>query len=333
MTKLHLAGRGMGATKVKKKKGGGGGNNNRAKRSGFGGGGGTKFDVSKAFIKSEKAYDELLIEAAKNFDNNDPIDEIAAEYMITARVTREVSNNIGGTASLLDWVPVAQLCLIKSSSDDDAYNQDERDFKRILTAISYYCREIYYVATLGASIFRSTPRNMIEYSVEPIDSFYKFVYEDVIEGKKHYETNEDTMLMTKAKARNVLGLRKDCNDATLIKSAYKKQSFKLHPDRLIGDDLSEEELRLASLEYSQVRTAYESLSSGVRGSFSSDGREKSWYESLGGRSRTDFSGSLKLLSLEEAKTEFIEGGFKAAITGLNPETVMAFVMRNQEAFK
>lgn len=290
-----------------------------------------KFDVSKAVLKSEKVYDELMRKQAKAYEEDeDNIEYITAEYMVAARIKpgdlKDV--NVPGAASVSDWVPVAQLCL-KRHVDEPGFDNHIRDCERVRTAVSYFCREISYLATLGASIFKSIPRNNIEYSVEPIDSFYKFVYEDVIEGKNQNEENENTM--TKIEARKVLDLEEGCTDSAEIKSAYRKLSFKLHPDRFAGKGRSEEEIRQAAEDFAKIKLAYESMSSGVRGS-DSDGRTKSWYESLGGRSRTDFA-RLQLRSLDDAKKTFDEEKFESAVAGLLPDTVMAFVTRHQAASK
>mmetsp|Transcript_18357 Transcript_18357/g.26797 ORF Transcript_18357/g.26797 Transcript_18357/m.26797 type:complete len:253 (+) Transcript_18357:1-759(+) len=252
--------------------------------------------------------------------------------MVAARIApRSLKDvNVPGAASVSDWVPVSQLCL-KRYVDDPGFDSHVRDCERLSTAISYYCREVSHVASLSASIFKQVPRQAIQYSVEPIDSFHKFVYEDVIEGKNQDEANGNTM--NKADARTILQLEEGCNDASEIKSAYRKLSFKLHPDRFVGKNRSEEEIKLASEDFGKVKLAYESMSSGVRSNGADGSKKKSWYESLGGRSRTDFSGALKLQPLETAKETFQEGGYKAAIAGLSPETVMAFVTRNQAASK
>lgn len=326
-TCLSMAGLGMGASTKKQK---GGGKKNAA--------GGTSFDVAKACLKSEKLYDSLIKEQAilQRDEDSDNFQYITTEYMVTARIkpTSFKDINIPGASGISDWVPVAQLCLKRHIEEPD-FDIHIRDCQRVLTTVSYYCREIHHLATLGSSIFKSIPRNAIEYSVEPIDSFYKFVYEDVIEGKNQDESNENTM--TKLEARKVLELEEGCNDLNAIKSAYKKLTFKLHPDRFIGKNRTEEEIKQASIDFARVKLAYESLSSGFRGdagssnSGSGSGRRSSWYESLGGRARTDFSGQLKLLPLEQAKEVFANEKYEAAVAGLVSDTVMAFVTRNQAA--
>lgn len=320
------AGLGMG-TSTKKQKGGG--KKNTA--------GGSSFDVAKACLKSEKLYDSLMKKQAKlqRDEDSENFEYITTEYMVTARIKPSSLKdiNIPGANGVSDWVPVAQLCL-KRHVEEPGFDVHIRDCERVLTAVSYYCREINHLASLGSSIFKSIPRNAIEYSAEPVDSFYKFVYEDVIEGKNQDENNQNTM--TKLEARKVLELEEGCNDLSAIKSAYKRLTFKLHPDRFIGQTRSEEEIKQASTDFAKVKIAYESLSSGFRGDAgstngSSSSSRRSWYESLGGRARTDFSGQLKLLPLEQAKGVFTSEKYEAAVAGLNSDTVMAFVTRNQAA--
>jgi hypothetical protein len=314
---MYATGMGMGVSSSKKK-----GKKGPAPAS---------FDVSKACQKSEKLYDELMKESAKliHREEDDEFDTITAEYVITARISPSATKErlIPGAASISDWVPVAQLCL-KRHIDDPNFDASVRECEKVKTAVSFYCREISYFASLGASIFKSVPRNAIEYSAEPVDSFYKFVYEDVIEGKKVKQNS-----MTKAEARTILQLEEGCNDSGEIKRSYRKMTFSLHPDRFVGESRSEEEIKQASDDFAKVKEAYDVLNSGVRSNNENNGKSLSWYESLGGRSRTDFSGPLNLLPLEKAKEDFIQQDYKAAVCGLNPETVMTFVTRNQASIR
>jgi len=249
--------------------------------------------------------------------------------MITARIKPSLMKdmNIPGAVSISDWVPVSQLCL-RRHVDEPGFDTHTRDCARVRTAVSYYCREISYMGSLGASIFKSIPRSSIEYAAEPVDSFYKFVHEDVIQGKNQDANNSNTM--TKMDARNALELEEGCNDAGEIKRAYRKLTFKLHPDRLVGKNKSEEETKQAAEDFARVKLAYESMSSGVRGEAGS-GKTVSWYESLGGRARTEFSGRMNLMPMDEAKEAFSAGKYRSAVCGLRPDTVMAFVTRNQAA--
>jgi uncharacterized membrane protein YgcG len=348
----------------------------------------TPFDASASMIKSEKLYDELMAESTKAFmmastndDDNycdDSMMDVTTEYIITARAKRTATAS--STSSFVgahDWVPVAQLCIIRSISTT---HQDDRDHESIMemtirAAISYYCREINYSACLGApSAFQSIPRNNVEYGVEPLDSFVKFVYEDVIEGKRKggggengsssSNTNSNNSSsggggsnggkngigMTKAYAREILELEAGCTDMTMIKTAYKKQSFKYHPDRAVvvqnndddGGDTNNDREAFSS-RFGLIQQAYDTLKSGVRnkvgggvnGSNHNDGvsssYQQSWYESLGGRERTEFLGPIELLSMEKASTLCCGMAFKSAVVGIDKDLTMAFVARNQAA--
>ncbi len=318
---IHAAGMGM-ASSSKKKKGAASKKKKKGKSS---------FDVSKSMLKSEKLYDELLKEATKALDEDHPQFGVTmtTEYIIAARLNPDVEkSSVPGASSISDWVPVAQLCLARpidhGSNDHSAVEKE-----RLSRAISLYCREINYVATLGSSLFKSIPRNLIQYSAEDIDSFYKFVYEDVIEGKNNDADNED--VMTKAEARTVLKLSEDCNDLAEIKKAYRKLSMQYHPDRFVGIERTKEEEDKSNDAFAKVKIAYESLNSGIRTSYDGDKKVKSWYESLGGRARTDFIGPIDLVSVDVAKEELSRRDNQCALAGLVPETVMAFVTRNQMA--
>ena len=77
--------------------------------------------------------------------------------------------------------------------------------------------------------------------------------------------------------------------------------------------------------------AYEALTSGVRDTHA-NGDTKSWYASLGGKSRTEFVGPIQLISMEKAGA-LCNKAFKAAVAAIDPEVSMAFVTRNQAAAK
>lgn len=330
---LSMAGMGMGATASKKKgkKGAGSGKGAGKKPS-------EKFDIASAMMKSEKLYDELMAESARALNSDEWVDEsdmdITTEYIVTARCRTD--------RALSDWVPVAQMCIIRPVHLDDGEHGDNSSIR---AAVSHYRREISYAASLAAPAVKSIPRNLIEYAAEPTDSFMKFVYEDVIEGKateSYVGADGNKVAMTKARAREVLGLEAGCKDASLIKRAYKKQSMAYHPDRFVNSDKTKEELEETSNQFALVKMAYEALNSGVR----SDGVNgsatngdangasvqspaSSWYESLGGKSRTEFYGPIDLLSSEKAGA-LCNKAFKSAVVGLDPDLVTSFVLRNQQ---
>ena len=253
--------------------------------------------------------------------------------------------------SLVFYLTSILLCLIRSITQDDNTNNNNNnnsDHEAIMestlqAAISYYCREINYAACLSApSAFQSLPRNNVEYGVEPIDSFMRYVYEDVIEGKKGGNgaavvesgsttangnatgsSNSSSSIsngMTKAQAREILELEVGVTDTTLIKTAYKKQSFKYHPDRV-----SEEDRATSSDKFGLIKRAYDTLNSGIRNS-----DKQSWYESLGGRERNEFMGPITLLSMDKASA-LCNKAFRSAVVGIDPDLTMAFVARNQAA--
>ena len=295
---------------------------------GMGGGGmGTKttkevsvpFNVNAALMKSEKHYDKLLASANKSMnkeDNGTPLnndDRLASEYMIAARAVS--ASDL--PASVKDWVPIAQLCL--SRPPHDAEQSEGTSDPALHAAISCYCRELSHAATIGSPVFNTIARNDIQYSVETMDSFHKFVYETVY-GKK-----KDEPAMTKAEARAILNLEDDNADKVDIKQAYRKLTFALHPDRFVGSDRSLEEQEATNNQFANVKDAYETLSSGVREV------NKSWYESLGGKSRTAFFGPVDLLPISDAKALMDANLCESAVIGVSRDLVQTFLVRNQAA--
>ena len=311
----------------------------------------TPFDVNASLLRMEKKYDELTRELAKKLlkdgpDNDDDVhatdstpndvdDTVISEYIIAARAAATTKRR----SVLPDWVPIAQLCLKRPESE---YHEGAAD-PMVRTAISTCCRELSHVAAVGAPIFATIARNEIQYSVESIDSFRKFVYDDVVDGRAR--SNPDGMAMTKAVARQTLGLTSTVaaavatsgggssnGDGTTaavdvvtkadIKQAYRKLSFEFHPDRFVG---TPDECEDARVRFGQVQLAYETLTSGVR-----DGRDGgiSWYESLGGRARTGFVGPVQLLPLASAQEQLQRHNAEIAIATLDPNLIQSFVARN-----
>lgn len=314
-------GMGGGATKSKKK-----GGKAKAKK-GMGGSTkpkGTPFDVNASLIRLEKKYDELMLNAAKDLQKEEEdansysswssgeFDMMTSEYVIAARASSK-------KGSIPDWVPIAQLCLRRPENE----YQDGASDAMVQTAISAYCRELSHLAAVGAPVFSTIARNELQYSVESVESFHKYVYDDVVEGKA---TKSPDQAMTKAEARKTLGLAKeDGEDAAAevtkadIKQAYRKLSFELHPDRFQG---TPEECEEATRQFGRVNLAYDTLSSGVR----EEG--KSWYESLGGKERTGFVGPINLLPMTAAEETMIRHKAEGALCGLDPIMVQSFVARH-----
>ena len=263
------------------------------------------FDASASLKRLEKKYEELQQRAAKAIHGDD--DEkatSAAELVVAARAVPSKS------AATADWVPIAQLCLYPHVTATAA------------AAVSLHCRELSHAASIGARIFTTVPREQLQYAIEPIDSFHKFVYDAVIQqdggGSSTTTAGDATEAMTKAEAREVLGVEDD--ERATVKQAYRKKSFLCHPDRL-SSDLTDEERESAAVEYSRIQKANEVLSSGVR-------TNGSWYASLGGRERTDFQ-PVELMGITAASSVLEEQGIESAVAALDHEVVQTFVARNQ----
>lgn len=276
------------------------------------------FNVNSSLLRLEKRYEEISLASAKilaqDESKDSPDDLVTTEYIVAARVVGKTQRS-----SIPDWVPIAQLCLSRAASDA---NTSEGVFDpAIRAAVSLYCRELSLAASIGAPLFQSVARNEMQYSVESMDSWHKHVYQVVIKGKNEDDKNEG--VMTKLEARKALQLEGDINDKSEIKRAYRKLSFALHPDRFIGTDKSDEDIKLATDEYARVKLAYETMSSGVRDA------GKSWYESLGGRARTDFAGPVDLLPLSKAESILQGNGIQSAIAGIASGTVQSFMVRSQ----
>jgi len=265
----------------------------------------TPFDANASLIRLEKRYNELMINAAKQMAKDDDevigatTDEtITSEYVVVAR-----SKAKGGVA---DWVPFAQICLSRPESE---FDNSKEVFQAV---ISTYCRELSHLAAFGAPVFSTVARSDLQYGIEPVDSFHKHVFEAVIEGAVEQD-------MTKSLARETLGLGTSESDKAIIKQAYRKLSFSLHPDRVEGN---EEEKEAAAEQFGRVKLAYDTLMSGIR----QEG--VSWYESLGGRARTGFVGPISLLPMSAAQEQMTQRKAEAAMVGLSTDIIQTFVARN-----
>lgn len=303
---------GMGMAVKKGKKGGSGG----AAKS-------TPFDAAASLLKMEKKYMEISAKSAKVLNKSDDDigddDMMLSEFVIAARAARSSTASADLTA-VADWVPVAQLCVARRMVDMET-SQGPKDMV-VQAAVSYYCREISQAATFGSSKFRAVPRQEMLYSVESTDSFHKYV-KDAINGRK--ADKQDSM--TKAEARRILNLEEgSAYDKVAIKQSYRKLSFAFHPDRFVGVERTKEEIQQAENDFANVKNAYDTLSSGIN-----DGTA-SWYESLGGKDRTEFLGPIDLLAIHDAKAVLDKTILDSAVVGLDPELVQMFVIRNQNAY-
>jgi DnaJ domain len=287
------------------------------------------FNVNASLQRLEKKYDELTKANAKALQKDDDDDEKDADENTSkdavpeddAIATTEYVIAVRAEGHVGDWVPVAQFCLARNAVQ--ASRSDGVADPLIQAAISHHCRELCHVASLGSRVFHSVPRNLMQYSVETLDSFHKHVYETAIQGKNEDESNSN--VMTKEEARSVLDLvNGDGEDKTAIKRSYRTLSFQWHPDRFVGTDRSPEEIESANERYAKIKLAYDTLNSGVRD------EGTSWYQSLGGKARTDFLGPLQLLSLDVAKMALEGSGAECAICSMSPSIVQTFVARSQQ---
>lgn len=376
---LHMAGFGgaSGSTAKKKNK------NNKKKKSpsssnSSSSSSGAKYDVTAALLRSEKLYDKLQGENTKaiysttgkdddnleeyldqftykppnnNDDDANDIKEetIFSEFVVAAKYNPKKKNNnnknnknnkIVGSSSVLDWLPIGQICLSRPYNSND-----ERIPNDLIDAVSLNCRELSHMASITVPIFSKLPRQDIQYSVETMESWYKYVYDNIMENNQDSSSSSSdssSSKWSKKDARVALGLPEDCNDLKEIKAAYRKLSFKYHPDRFVTivnqDEETEEtekERKEANIKYTQIKQAYEFLmmSGGMMDSSSSDTSSSStglsWYESLGGRERTDFKGPLKLISIQEASERKEKGNWESAVVGIDPSVAMNFNARNQ----
>ena len=122
--------------------------------------------------------------------------------------------------------------------------------------------------------------------------------------------------MTKVAARQVLGVEEGC-DTSDLKRAYRRLSFEYHPDRL------DESKSNGEVNFEQIKLAYETLSSGVRGQ-----EGVSWYESLGGKDRTEFNGPVSLISRAVAEELLGQNEVSCGVVGIESDVVQSFVARN-----
>jgi hypothetical protein len=300
----------------------------------------TPFDASSALIRSAKLYEELSLKASKvlaaveneeNYEGDDIDEEVYSEFLIAAKYvppTQEDCYYPPGSAGLSDWVPVAQLCLIRNRSTLSSTKM------QLHSAVSTYCREIYHAAQTVAPIFNNIPRPHIRYSAEPLDSFFKYVYDNVLSDPSSQQSDE---VMTKAQARDILGIPlESTNDLSLIKQRYRTLSMQFHPDSAVTttttvtlnqDNDNDDDI---SAKFRQVRLAYDTLCSGIRVTDATGTTTGSFYETLGGKDRTDFLHIPPLISPDQARKDMAET-IQSAVIGLDSDTVMAFVTRNLAA--
>jgi hypothetical protein len=298
----------------------------------------TPFDVSASVLRHEKSYDQLLLQAAKRMaaEEDDDDDDSDSHYHILEFVVAARDGIV-----LPDWVPIGQLIVAvdPNSRNGRLLNVDDGAEARLAQAgVSAHCRELHHVAGLASNTFRTIPRQHVRYAIEPAESFYKHVYDKVVDVPPTAE-------MSTVEARKVLKIEEG---GTLrdLKLQYRRRSMECHPDRIRHHPSTTAASSTAETtpndakttvgesdagdEFSRVKLAYETL----LGSGSMRKEGSSWYESLGGRERSDFA-VLELISLREAADAgfgVVEGsdtGIQSAIMGIDPSLVQSFVARSR----
>lgn len=273
----------------------------------------TPFDASAALLRLEKKYDEIQQASSRSLhsdtDDDSATTSVASEMIVAVRASNSK------TASTGDWVPFANLCV---------HPHAEVSSEWVHAAVSLYCRELSFCATQGAKVFTAVPRNELQYAIEPVDSFFKHVYDPLMKDQQKGSENP----MSKAEARQLLELDDDTNnngddERSRIRKSYRRKSFEWHPDRLDSANMSADEQDHAAQQYARIQKAFNILSTDVRTTGSS------WYRSLGGRDRTDFQVIQELMGMDAASSILEQHSVQTAVAGLDPELVQLFVARNQ----
>ena len=304
------------ATKPKKKK-------SKPKSSGGGGGfgaptvaaaGAARPTDKELLKKSMDLYEQLEVErersnrasaedqygegAEENSENDDEPADSLTQYAITMRSP--------GTKDLGDWVPVAILAVKCGAASQPA--------QLVASALGASMRCVLEAGCQSYPKLRKLGRENFEFAYEPLDSFQTHVYDGLF-GRSERRAN----------AAEVLGCEPDASPRE-VKSAHRKLMMELHPDRFIGDEEGAEEARARMLK---VQDAYGEMGGG-QGSGSG-----SWYASVGGKARVDFSGVLPKADLgplgreRDAQSLPLDAdGWRAAVFPFEPKVTLEFITRN-----
>jgi len=249
-----------------------------------------------ALVRASEAQHNKITAQYEPGENDDGT--VMTEWIVAARV-REGQPVV---PMLTDWVPVATIVAL-------AHEQATHNLARE-TVVGQLKKEISECVHLVSASLRSVDRDGLEYALEPVDSFSSHVM-DRSKYEKHDDLYRDLGLEPGATPRE-------------IKTAYRKIAAQCHPDTFATRPEGQEE---AAARLKKAQDAYTILGGGV-----GTDNEDSWYASLGGRARTDFSGPLSTKGHTQKRLgqelPLEGGGFRLALAPLKPEMAQEFLFRN-----
>tara|TARA_B110001452_G_scaffold159595_1_gene132802 strand:+ start:1067 stop:2131 length:1065 start_codon:yes stop_codon:yes gene_type:complete len=258
--------------------------------------------------KSMDVYTQLLNDRPEaseddegSVDSTGGADDSLVKYAICLR-----STDSSAPPEFSDWVPVALINLV---CGDGALPSELAP-----QAVGSLCREVYEAGAQSIPALRKAPVQSIEYAFETISSFETHVCDGLLGRSERRE-----------EAAKTLSLEVSAS-AGEVKKAHRKLMLELHPDRFVGDD---EGAAAAQAKMLEVQNAYEQLGGGMGGAHGS------WYASIGGKARVDFSGPLtkeQLGPLGKARVgqemDVTLGGWRAGVYPMQPDITREFVTRN-----
>jgi len=211
-----------------------------------------------------------------------------------------------GSKEFADWVPVAIIAV--------KCGVEYQPGPLVPGAVGSNVKIVLEAACQSFAGMRKLDRAAIEYAYENLDSFQTHVYDGLFGRSER-----------RAKAAEVLGVAADASPGD-VKKAHRKLMMDLHPDRFVGDD---EGAATAQERMLEVQEAYGEMGGG-QGTSSG-----SWYASVGGKARVDFSGPLEKESLGPLGKERMgqsmaleSGGWRTAVFPFEPTLTQEFITRN-----
>lgn len=260
-------------------------------------------DVYEQLLKSHAAP-----EAEEDEDGNvsasgssEEATDVLVKYVLTLRSVDPSAPN-----EFCDWVPVSLTNLVCST--------DVNPTALMPDVVGALCREVYEAGAQAYPVLRKAPPQSVEYAFESFNSFETHVFDGLLGRPER-----------RAEAARVLGVDTGASPAE-VKRAHRGFMKSLHPDMFVGD---EEGADKANAQMLEVQSAYETLGGGMGGAHGS------WYASIGGKGRVDFSGPLtkeQLGALGKPRLaqemDLALGGWRAGIFPIEPDMTKEFVTRN-----